>query len=184
MTRYQRSAAGISVDDNVDVKTSKIKDQRLTKNFITISTPLDFKIDESYFLDVINEIFLSGEFYVDRFVEYYVPIYDITIVFKFTVSGYINRHTVFTVKQEISSSGSSSSSSGVSSTSEEAPLLNISRFNPSSFGVGGMDEKFSILFRRAFASRTLPPTLVKQMGIKHAKGSLLHGPLGTGKLAR
>lgn len=48
-------------------------------------------------------------------------------------------------------------------------------------GIGGLDEEFSAIFRRAFASRVFPPELVEQIGMKHVKGILLYGPPGTGK---
>lgn len=50
-----------------------------------------------------------------------------------------------------------------------------------SMGIGGLDEQFNQIFRRAFASRQFPPGLVQKMGIQHVKGILLHGPPGTGK---
>ena len=48
-------------------------------------------------------------------------------------------------------------------------------------GIGGLDAEFSDIFRRAFASRILPPGLAEQVGIQHVKGILLYGPPGTGK---
>ena len=48
-------------------------------------------------------------------------------------------------------------------------------------GIGGLDDQFVTLFRRAFASRIFPPSVVKQLGIQHVKGILLYGPPGTGK---
>ncbi|CAG8616139.1 9277_t:CDS:10 [Funneliformis mosseae] len=48
-------------------------------------------------------------------------------------------------------------------------------------GIGGLDTEFSAIFRRAFASRIFPPSLVEKLGIQHVKGILLHGPPGTGK---
>jgi vesicle-fusing ATPase len=51
----------------------------------------------------------------------------------------------------------------------------------SKMGVGGLDEEFNAIFRRAFASRVFPPEIMEQLGCSHVKGILLHGPPGTGK---
>jgi vesicle-fusing ATPase len=48
-------------------------------------------------------------------------------------------------------------------------------------GIGGLDNEFSQLFRRAFASRVFPQYLIEDLGIQHVKGILLYGPPGTGK---
>ena len=60
-------------------------------------------------------------------------------------------------------------------------------------GIGGLDNEFSNIFRRAFASRIFPPGLIEKLGIQHVKGAtareapadhsglLLYGPPGTGK---
>lgn len=37
-------------------------------------------------------------------------------------------------------------------------------------GIGGLDQEFSAIFRRAFASRVFPPGLVEKLGIQHVKG--------------
>ncbi|TKR93736.1 hypothetical protein L596_008140 [Steinernema carpocapsae] len=48
-------------------------------------------------------------------------------------------------------------------------------------GIGGMDNEFSAIFRRAFSSRLFPPECIEQLGMKHVRGILLYGPPGTGK---
>ncbi|KDD74751.1 AAA+ ATPase, partial [Helicosporidium sp. ATCC 50920] len=48
-------------------------------------------------------------------------------------------------------------------------------------GIGGLDAQFHEMFRRAFHSRLLSPSLAERLGIKHVKGILLYGPPGTGK---
>ncbi|KAI8898909.1 P-loop containing nucleoside triphosphate hydrolase protein [Globomyces pollinis-pini] len=57
-------------------------------------------------------------------------------------------------------------------------------FNFSDLGIGGLDNEFANIFRRAFVSRIFPPSVVEKMGISHVKGTyciLLFGPPGTGK---
>ncbi|ORX62979.1 AAA-domain-containing protein [Hesseltinella vesiculosa] len=48
-------------------------------------------------------------------------------------------------------------------------------------GIGGLEQEFAAIFRRAFASRRFPPEIVAKLGIQHVKGLLLYGPPGTGK---
>ncbi|KAL3093763.1 hypothetical protein niasHT_027034 [Heterodera trifolii] len=56
-----------------------------------------------------------------------------------------------------------------------------SDWNFQQLGIGGLDKKFSSVFRRAFASRIFPPEFIEQMAMKHVRGILLYGPPGTGK---
>jgi vesicle-fusing ATPase len=48
-------------------------------------------------------------------------------------------------------------------------------------GIGGLDTEFNAIFRRAFASRIYPPSVMQKLGTKHVRGLLLYGPPGTGK---
>ncbi|KAI9017073.1 P-loop containing nucleoside triphosphate hydrolase protein [Gaertneriomyces semiglobifer] len=66
-----------------------------------------------------------------------------------------------------------------SSTAPTALLQPNFRFED--LGIGGLDNEFSQIFRRAFASRIFPPSIVEKLGIQHVKGILLYGPPGTGK---
>ncbi|KAI5296029.1 transport between ER and Golgi ATPase protein, partial [Ascosphaera atra] len=52
-------------------------------------------------------------------------------------------------------------------------------FKFENMGIGGLDNEFSTIFRRAFASRVFPPGIVEKLGIPHVKGLLLYGPPGT-----
>ena len=45
-------------------------------------------------------------------------------------------------------------------------------------GIGGLNEEFEHIFRRAFASRMFPPEAIEQLGVPHVKGLLLFGPPG------
>ena len=45
-------------------------------------------------------------------------------------------------------------------------------------GIGGLDKEFQDIFRRSFASRLFPPSVIAQLGIQHVRGMLLHGPPG------
>jgi vesicle-fusing ATPase len=60
-------------------------------------------------------------------------------------------------------------------------LFNMNPEDLEKLGIGGLSDEFSTLFRRAFVSRLLPPSIQKKLNIKHTKGVLLYGPPGTGK---
>lgn len=60
------------------------------------------------------------------------------------------------------------------------PIINPD-FKLENMGIGGLDNEFQQIFRRAFASRVISPDLVDKLGLRHVKGLLLFGPPGTGK---
>lgn len=77
----------------------------------------------------------------------------------------------------------------LSGAASSAPTAIIKpNFNFADLGIGGLDEEFSNIFRRAFVSRIFPPHIVEKMGIQHVKGLILYGifsndmrPTGNGK---
>lgn len=54
-------------------------------------------------------------------------------------------------------------------------------FSFEKLGIGGLDQEFSDIFRRAFASRVFPKDIIRKLGISHVKGLMLYGPPGCGK---
>jgi vesicle-fusing ATPase len=68
-------------------------------------------------------------------------------------------------------------------SSKRPPVNAIIRpdFKFEEMGIGGLDDEFATIFRRAFASRIFPPGLIQKIGIQHVRGILLYGPPGTGK---
>lgn len=60
--------------------------------------------------------------------------------------------------------------------------ININKFfNAKALGIGGFDDSFLDIFKRAFVSRVCSAKMMAKYGIRHVKGILLHGPTGTGK---
>ncbi|XP_063677182.1 vesicle-fusing ATPase-like [Bolinopsis microptera] len=64
---------------------------------------------------------------------------------------------------------------------ESSPNVINPNWDFAQMGIGGLNDEFSDIFRRAFASRLFPSNIIADLGIKHAKGILLYGPPGTGK---
>jgi vesicle-fusing ATPase len=48
-------------------------------------------------------------------------------------------------------------------------LFKAKTLNFESLGIGGLDKQFDAIFRRAFASRVFPPSIVQRLGIQHVK---------------
>ena len=65
-----------------------------------------------------------------------------------------------------------------SSAKKAAPNAVLApNFKFEDMGIGGLDQEFSAIFRRAFASRVFPPGLVEKLGIQHVKGAWWRGDL-------
>ena len=69
----------------------------------------------------------------------------------------------------------------VGSSSTKGMKLVDKGFNFADLGIGGLDGSFQTIFRSAFASRMIPPAVLKRMSQTHIKGMLLYGPPGCGK---
>jgi vesicle-fusing ATPase len=67
------------------------------------------------------------------------------------------------------------------STKQQKKNVFSANFSMEALGIGGLDKELTNLFRRAFASRRLPHSILEKFGLKHIKGILLYGPPGTGK---
>lgn len=65
-------------------------------------------------------------------------------------------------------------------SSSKVNLFN-SDFDFGKLGIGGLQDEFNTIFRRAFASRIYPAHIIQQLGIAHVRGMLLYGPPGCGK---
>jgi len=65
--------------------------------------------------------------------------------------------------------------------SDEDSIFKTTEINFEQLGIGGMDKEFKEILRRAFASRMLSQDLIKQLGVKHVMGIIMHGPPGCGK---
>ena len=63
----------------------------------------------------------------------------------------------------------------------QANNIFLKDFDFEKLGIGGLNQEFNQIFRRAFASRIWPQKIIKQLGINHVRGMLLYGPPGCGK---
>lgn len=69
----------------------------------------------------------------------------------------------------------------IKSASMKEKSIFAKKFKFEDIGVGGLDKEIIQMFRRAFATRRLPASVLHKYGKTHVKGVLLYGPPGTGK---
>ena len=102
---------------------------------------------------------------------------DVEGVSKDAARGFLRENTAFIFTNTASNPVKILGQKGYATTQ----LFKNKQINFEQLGIGGLDKQFEAIFRRAFASRVFPPSIVQRLGIKHCKGILLYGPPGTGK---
>ncbi|KAI9470797.1 MAG: P-loop containing nucleoside triphosphate hydrolase protein [Benjaminiella poitrasii] len=174
---------------------------RMTIDFFTKSgrLPDEFKEDDlakAFEVNFERQVFTRGQFLVFEYcgVKFRVTVHDLDVVdLNVLKKGDIDAHQE---SQSDAIRGILMRDTNVEFTKAEGSLLNLKQskkramkpkallkpdFKFEDLGIGGLDDEFNAIFRRAFASRTFPPALVEKLGIQHVKGILLYGPPGTGK---
>jgi len=58
-----------------------------------------------------------------------------------------------------------------------AQSIFLNDFDFEKLGIGGLDAQFNQIFRRAFATRIFPPSMIKQMGINHVRKIMINSHL-------
>merc|ERR1719259_798762 len=92
--------------------------------------------------------------------------------------GVIKQNTQITFERK---EGSTLILTGKAKTAQSHTSLFSADWDFQKMGIGGLDDEFVKIVRRAFASRIFPPEVMEHLGLTHIKGILLYGPPGTGK---
>lgn len=161
--------------------------------------PDEFKEDDlaqAFSINFHNQMFTKGQFLVFEYcgVKFRATVNDLDVVdLNVLKKGEVDAH------QENKSDavrGILMRETNIEFTKTEGSFLNLKQakkramaakalikpdFQFEDLGIGGLDDEFNAIFRRAFASRIFPPALVEKLGVQHVKGILLYGPPGTGK---
>ena len=106
---------------------------------------------------------------------------DLEVSHKYTNMGQLLQQTEIVFSRAEGSQGLALVGSNVAGGGGGANNIFLSDFDFAKLGIGGLDEEFNQIFRRAFASRLWPSRVIAQMGINHVRGMLLFGPPGCGK---
>lgn len=93
--------------------------------------------------------------------------------------GILTRHTSVNFAKDAKTGAGLNLKASKRRPATNAPIQADFKFED--LGIGGLSKEFGVIFRRAFASRVMPPHIIERMGIQHVRGILLFGPPGTGK---
>ncbi|GAQ85859.1 vesicle-fusing ATPase [Klebsormidium nitens] len=150
-------------EEQIDAgEASKILQQRLAGQVFTVGQRASFEFRGSNFVFTVTETVPVGALEAK-------PALSMT-------RGLLTPETTFFFE-----SGNTSIKVVNQKGANNVQLFKSKEVNFEKLGIGGLDAQFADIFRRAFASRVFPPSVVTRMGIQHVKGMLLFGPPGTGK---
>ena len=179
LNRFHREFLYVSYTDQLDIKLAKDCSIAETATFeVSKLKPNSPKltIDES---DIVNSLNFTIPFNIGM--KYFITVKDYKLILEVKEltkpTALISNLTSFKFVRK------AGESSLIINTNDEN--IKTGMFKPNwsfnEMGVGGLNEEFTTIFRRAFASRIYPTKLIKQLGLQHVKGILLYGPPGTGK---
>jgi SpoVK/Ycf46/Vps4 family AAA+-type ATPase len=175
----------LQYSDIYDSMVDDVDDITVTVAFMPSPTPytgyLNIKIDE--FIDKLKKYMITEKIFVVNeqklaFVWRVITddgtekIFSLCIIFTISSESHIliNQETKINLRSYVKNI----------IFTENKPIFRMN-LDLMKLGIGGLDDEFNIMFRRAFSSRGLKPSTVKKLGIKHIKGILLFGPPGCGK---
>lgn len=150
---------GLKRQDEIDasVLNEQLK-KRFTSHFLTVGQSVTFEYQGTNFLFDVQSCYVEGD--VSEAAERGMIAPSTTFIFEIAAGSAIK------VKGQRGGG---------------TQLFKTKELNFEKLGIGGLDKQFDVIFRRAFASRVFPPSVVQRLGMSHVKGMLLHGPPGTGK---
>ncbi|CAM6077479.1 unnamed protein product [Sphagnum tenellum] len=192
LSAYQRRNVKVSVGDHVSLARF---DLLSLSNLVLVNIELDILTKNRSGGDQIDAMTLSTELR-KRFVGQVltvgqkVPFEYVGINYSFNVvnllgKGQLDNLTRGLLTQDTDFQLETAGNSGLKIINQRGgQLTNVFKgkdINFQKLGIGGLDDEFKDIFRRAFASRVFPPHIISKLGIPHVKGLLLFGPPGTGK---
>jgi vesicle-fusing ATPase len=175
-----RNQVKVALNDKVYINEVKHIDNNVRVVYFSVSTKfVQNDIEESVFVEKMREILLQQ-----------VPTNEMTYNFSFigipyiikieNVSniGYITNETRFHINYM--NNVKVNFIKDLKNNEQEIQLFK-KEINIQELGIGGLNDEFLTIFRKAFSSRALPPKIKKELGIIDVRGILLYGPPGCGK---